>query len=735
MLEWVELTPVLAAMVVVSVVPGYFWVRSWVRSSVVAVAVAPALTVGIVTVLSILWHRLGIFWSAATVMPVFGVVAVLGLVVFLLRRRKRPDVAEMLGDRFEVRPPLSADAPSSHAYRLLSRRSRVAIWCMVVVGWLVAALPLLIAADPADPVQQWDPVFHLNGVWNILQTGQAQPTGGLSALYDGRVVSYPTAWHAFTALFAAPTGVVQVANMTSILLMGIWVVGGTALTAVVSTSRAAVAAAPVIAGCTLDMPADALTMYNQWPNAMGVAMLPGVVALAIVLGRRLERSTEVGAHGVLAQIPLLLVLVSASMGLVGAHPSSVFGLVAILVAPLLGSLWRMARRSVWLRDRVGVVLQCLLAVAVVVVPLGVLTTKKLRAMGGYPRHGTSVAEAFAHFLTPYPPFSSTLGMGLTVAILAVLMLIGVISAVSGARKWDAQVARTCSQPWSDPEAASAQAGETRAELTHAWAGRRERIRSAYGPRPLVWPIASFLVLAALTFLAYAPDSALRTFLLAPWYLDPRRITAVQDVMIIPIAAVGFEAAVNWIRSHRVHRAEEHRSSGGQWRIGVLLGAWLLALSLCGALDARLVAVRYVYDANHLGKPGMATEAELAMLRRMPETLPADALVLGDPIAGAAYTEVIGQREAVYPQLYHSVQNSHDQDILINHFNEIQTNPEVCEVILRRGITYFYQDADGWYYQSLRSSRAPGLYNVDTSSGFELVDEGGTARLYRITACG
>ena len=43
--------------------------------------------------------------------------------------------------------------------------------------------------------------------------------------------------------------------------------------------------------------------------------------------------------------------------------------------------------------------------------------------------------------------------------------------------------------------------------------------------------------------------------------------------------------------------------------------------------------------------------------------------------------------------------------------------------------------DGYYYNFTRASRHPGLYNVDTSSGFELVDAGGTAKLWKITACG
>ena len=52
-----------------------------------------------------------------------------------------------------------------------------------------------------------------------------------------------------------------------------------------------------------------------------------------------------------------------------------------------------------------------------------------------------------------------------------------------------------------------------------------------------------------------------------------------------------------------------------------------------------------------------------------------------------------------------------------------------------GITHFYEEEDGAYYNFMRSTRNPGLYGVDTSSGFELVDAGGTAKLWKITACG
>ncbi|MDN5963088.1 MAG: hypothetical protein L0H81_00880 [Actinomyces sp.] len=795
MLAWCALLPVLAAMVAAMVLPGYFWVRASVRSAMVSAAAAPALTLAVITVLSVLYHAWEIRWSGPTVLPVLAGVSLAGALVMVLRVRRNPLVGDLMGDPVSVRPPLLVEAPTSRAYRILPRRTRVATWCMVGIGWVVAVLPLVVTADPADPVQQWDAVFHLNGVWNILDTGQAQPHGGLAPLYGGEMVSYPIAWHAFTALLATPTSVVQVANVTNLLLMGIWVVGCTAFTAVVSTSRVAVLAAPVLAGCMLSMPADALTMYSQWPNATGVAVLPGVAALAVVLGRRLNRSTVAGMRGALAHLPLLALVLLGVLGAAAAHPSALFSLVAILMAPLLASLWGMVRRSLWLRRRAFAGALVALGCVSVLAPLWVLTTSQLRAMGAYPRHGQGWAEAFSHFLTPFPPFDPTPGLAATVTIIALLMAAGVWATLSAVRAWDAIAwasfpdwrlpgapapvgkvdqgeapagegdegeaptddgcagapgttghAQIAAGPLGGPAHAGTAQGRTpapvialeadasREERTRVWELRRGEVREWIGSRPLVWPLASFLAMAGLVFLAYAPDNALRTFLLAPWYLDPRRIMAPQTLTMVPLAAMGFELAVNWIRAQRVRSADEHHSAGSLWRIGAILGVWLLALSLGGALDARIRAVTYVYDADNLGRPGMATSGELAMLRRMPQTLPADALVLGDPIAGAAYSEVIGQRRAVFPQLYQTMGDLEAQEVLVRRFNQIHTDPEVCQVVRELGITHFYQEEDGWYYQFKRSERFPGLYGVDVSRGFELVDSGGTAKLYRITAC-
>lgn len=728
--QWWFLAPTFLLMLVALVLPGVFWTRAGTRSALVAVGAAPAFTFGVVTALSVLYSRASIRWEAATVLPVLGMCALLGALTWFglhVRRASggawRPGMplAEVIG----TRSPLGA----------VQRTVRGATWGAVALGSALAALPMLAGADPADPVQQWDSTFHMNGVHAILMGGDASPFGGLHELYGGREVYYPTGWHAFVALFATPQTVVPASNVSSLVLMAVWVTGAAALVSVLTSSRTAILAAPVVAGLMPNMPADALTMYNQWPNATGTALLPGLMGLAVLVGRRFSDDwrSRPPARALARRAGQTVFLMVGALGLIGAHPSAVFSLLALLAAPLLAALVGLARSCDWqdARGRARGIAWSLVAAAVVVVPLVVLASPKIRAMGKYPRQGVSWGEGLAHMFVPFPPFAQTMGMTWWTIVQFVLLVAGLVVIAGLARL--------------------------------AVPGHEDTVpASPGGGRMPVWPLASYLVAGFLTALAYSPSSQLRMFLLAPWYMDSRRIMGLQSLMLSVLIAVGFAWIAELARgavarfsgqgadSGAGQEGEERGADHGtadedeeaallpglpQWTVAAVLAVAALVVSGFGAFDARAWAVDYVYDSDHLGKPGMATTGELAMLRRMRSTTPEDALVVGDPIAGEAYVELLGGRKAVFPQLSAVNQDGDSQNVLTKHFNEIHTNPQVCEVVRKLGITHYYQEQDGQYYNFARSSRFPGLYNVDTSTGFELVDRGDTAVLYRITACG
>lgn len=360
-------------------------------------------------------------------------------------------------------------------------------------------------------------------------------------------------------------------------------------------------------------------------------------------------------------------------------------------------------------------------------------------MGNYRRDGSNWTDAFLHAFLPYPPFSNTAGNGQWTCVQLILLVVG----IAATARLHLLFRRR------DPlERAAERAGltdETDVDAEEAaLASAQEIEESEEEAQPLpFWPLASYMILAGLTALAYSPNSALRTYLLAPWYKDARRIMGVEDIALTILMAVGVAAIVRlihtaWTRSLQrilAERGADDNIEAPRWPIQFAVGLLVLVLSGFGAIDARNAAVAQVYDPTRLGKPGMATIGELAMLRRMPYTTAPDALILGDPIAGAAYSEIIGGRKAVFPQLNTANKDVASQKILIQRFHDIATDPEVCEVVRRLGITHFYEEEDGAYYNFMRSTRHPGLYNVDTSTGFELVDAGGTAKLWKITACG
>lgn len=839
--QWWMLTPTIIEMLIAAVLPAVFWVHAKVRSPLISLAVAPAITFFFITVLSILFDRVGISWQREHVLPVLGILTLVGALVLVFTKAREltggqvtrdailhaleerrlggaePSGAETSGlekaraargrvepGRVETGCITTTGAETSGLEKGQVSQGRVAqvggekgrfrqgrvepepvggpIWAMVAAGSFLAALPMLLHANPELPAQQWDSTFHLNGVWSILQFGSASPFGGLSDLYGGRSVFYPTTWHAFTALFSTSPTVIRAANASSIVLMIMWVLGASALTSVITRRRGAILAAPILAGLLLDMPADNLTMYNQWPNAMGLAAVPGVVALAVILGRRIAGAFEEGVRPLLRELYPSIFLLLGAAGASAAHPSSAFVLAALLIPALLAGSMTVLRRAVasgsWLR----VILVTLIVAPATLMPFLALTTSKIRAMGEYPRPGFTWSYALSHMFTPAPPFTETTSMSMMILLQAGLVLLGIaylsglmtpkLREIGGGAPSSSSITKEPERehekpsdskpplsggqwddnepgshddlwdddPWDDKESGDDDLWDDKATpFTREHPGEWLRARDWLKAEEPLWPIAAYLVFCVLTLLAYAPLGEVRTFLLAPWYLDARRIMGAHGLTMVPLMALGFD-----LLASIVHKILSRATGSVQsfslpqlapWKVKVTLGLVLLTLSGFGALDSRLAATDYVYDPEKLGKPGMADTAELAMIRRMRLRIPGDSLVLGDPIAGAAYTEVLGQHEAVFPQLSMTNGGERWQQVLAHRFKDIHTDPEVCEVVRELGITHFYEDEDGWYYNFKRSTRSPGLYGVDTSMGFELVDHGGSAKLYRITACG
>lgn len=524
-----------------------------------------------------------------------------------------------------------------------------------------------------DAVQQiYDPIFHLNAADTILRTGNASSLGGLDPMYGDRTgVFYPAVWPSIVALGATASEVVVASNML-LLLTGVvvWLVG------IVVLARAVLPRHPLVA---VAAPVVA-SSYLAFPANLHVMQGIFGYSLAIALWPGMLAVLVMGLRH--RSVPGLLAGAVGAAGLLVVHPSAVM-LLAVGVLPLAGHHLTGWGRELASQGRrlLGVAMVAAVPAVVVVVVAAIYLLPQLQSMANFPHPIRELGPALR------TAFLSATTVGWTSpwanAVVAVLVLIGAVVA------WGMPSAR-----W----------------VTVGW--------------------ASTVVLFLLTALG-GPLRDLGAF----WYANPDRPEAMLPLFGALLGGLGV-LAVARLAARLAARRAGWGAGVRSTAAGAVAAAAVLALAFVtsGAFrtDERIHGwTWWAFNPDHpvsIDQPAYASWEELELLRDLP--VPDDAVVLGDPASGAVFTQSVGDAIAFIPHVNPSSWGA-TQQFLMAHFADIHTDPAVCDVVRAEDIEYFYADDPvdpSW------ATRAPGLYDVDTSTGFTLVDTGGTARLYRIDAC-
>jgi hypothetical protein len=286
----------------------------------VAMAVAPALTYGVVGLAIVPFGAIGVPWNwlsaAFAVLVSSGLVAGLRRVLARYRDRPAETLAPTLGPALVVATGVLLGA--------------------VLIFWAAAAGLTHWQSIPST----WDSVWHANTVRFILDTGDASPThmGELRNVETHEELYYPSAFHALAAVYSQLTGAaattaytvssvtaavwlfpVSAATLTWVLLRGHasqWRTAGAAATA--AALSASFTAVPYVEFDTASMPNMA---------AYGIAV-PTFALVASTLRHR-------------DRIPLAVLAV---LGVFSVHITG--GVVTVLLVAawwLLGVLWRPIR--------------------------------------------------------------------------------------------------------------------------------------------------------------------------------------------------------------------------------------------------------------------------------------------------------------------------------------------------------------------------------------------------------
>lgn len=259
------------------------------------------------------------------------------------------------------------------------------------------------------------------------------------------------------------------------------------------------------------------------------------------------------------------------------------------------------------------------------------------------------------------------------------------------------------------------------------------VTAARAPRwiPVTLPFLAALALYVIVS-GFPVDHPVRQALTNPWYQDWNRLVAMLPMTVIPIMTLGAVAVADAGRA--LLRHDRLSSRPARTTAGALLGvAAVLAVvtiptgsSVRGLLDG----VRAAYSDG----PGytIVSADERALLERLDEHVPVDALILGSPRTGASLAYAIAGRHVTEMHIFGT--RSDDEKFLQQHLRDIEDDPRVCAAIDRVGAD-FVLDFGSYDVSGDDDPREySGMVDLQASEHLRLVDEQGDARLFEIVGC-
>lgn len=538
---------------------------------------------------------------------------------------------------------------------------------LVIGGGVNAARLLTYIGSPSALSQTNDAVFHLNALRWVAETGSASSLD-ISAMIGGSSF-YPAAWHAIASLVVIEHGQIPlVANMLSLLIAAVvWPLGIAFFAHVVSRGDQTITTLAAALS-------SGLMAFPQLMFEWGV-LYPYALSLAIV--PVVAALTINGIRSGLAARPgnrlrsALGFLVSAVVGVGGialSQPSS------LLVWALLVLLWGTGF-AVRHRGR--------LSGAARAVTVGLLSGGWMALAG--------VWAALAYLAGPvlWRSYRGVLGALGDVLMnshsllppalaMSVLLAVGLIVAVR--------------------------------DVTVRWLA-------------IGWALFSVLYVVSV-----GTDLPLiKRLLTGPWYGDSFRLAAIVPVVVVPLAAIGLAALLRALRS-RVGVPQRIALLGAIAVIGVV---GVLAVAASPVVLLRVADETDQQSRYTLNDRSYLSEDEYALLRRLDELVPEDALLIGNPSTGVAFAYVLGDRDIV-PRTWAPPQSEAWARIALD-LRDAGGEPAVCDALAAYGGPGYVLDfgpgdtGPGQYMM-------PGMTDFEGRPGFDEVAREGEASLWRITAC-
>jgi hypothetical protein len=239
----------------------------------------------------------------------------------------------------------------------------------------------------------------------------------------------------------------------------------------------------------------------------------------------------------------------------------------------------------------------------------------------------------------------------------------------------------------------------------------------------LWFVGALLFVAALAF----PWGNLRDALTGSWYNNWPRLAALFALALVPLAALGIsrtaDAVGTVLRRRRVSAAVQLTAA----IVAALLAFVAFHLQVTPKAQEWASDV-YGYDSGSY----LLTADELALLERVDDIVPEDAVIAGSAYTGAGLAYALADRQVLMPHALMDI--SDDLELVNEHLADAASMPEVCDAIDALDVDYVLDfGSDEVHEDDLNP--LPGVQDLEDSPAVRLVDSEGDARLYEVIACG
>lgn len=609
---WWTILPFVLMTVAVIIVPGFVvnaaaGLRLW-----YALGFAPLTSVGVVAVAAVVAEAVGVGWSALPVVVLTAVVALLvaGARWLLTRSGAIPGPTRLVAQ----------DRPWWQSSGVWTAGS------LVIAATVLSIDGLRMLVSPASFSQTYDSVYHLNALRWIVDNRNGSSFAIRMLTGDGPASFYPSAWHdlASVSLISMGSQNVPAGNNALILvvLALVWPVSCLLLVRTAfSHTAGAILATGVLTASFGAFPYLLVGFGVLYPNFLGLALLPAVMALAVSL-------LGLGQGDRFDVFPTLVVGLFGMVALALAHPNVALTMVGV-VAPLMVIVW--AVEGVLLDRHGGTAKPTtrwrLLAVAGL---LGVSFVLFLFMHAPYGSLFWPVSRSYSHavgealLLAPKDTPVPLLG--------AVLATTGIYCVLRWNRHW-----------W--------------LLLTHLgfW---------------FLW-----IVVAA------GHIRIVRFFFGAPWYNDAFRLASLLPITAIPLAALGFQFFFDKLEGVVDRRLAGNRP---EWVTPALLALCVLVLLVgtqAGGKQRAVDAVRGTYLVT--ADSALVDTDEYNVIRQVPDIVPPEEVIAVNPWNGSSMTYALTGRRTTATHVQYSPDP--DQQVLIDRLNEAGTDAQVCQALHDLGV--------------------------------------------------